>query len=709
MKFSSLFSPKPKKYTYSPLPNNRTIRLVQLVPDPTQQDGFSLTLRAVHIDEAPPFCALSYTWQRATASTPDEMKQSEQDQAPPPVMVAVLCDEKRLLVTENAFDFLCRAFRDGMFRADDDADLATRYVWMDAICINQLDLAERSQQVALMGDIYVRSRRTTVWLGKDEPDLGAQWVMQNFIPRFLTAFERKKWHYFASKHPQCIDADVIAELGEDICAGWRRHYRRFFLFLAQRRWFYRGWVVQEVVLKAVENEADVVVFCGSNFVTPWGELLRFLTALSDCDWRRTITKGLRAHPETRHWGYRFSDVLQFAHSLSKTQDAIVVNFRGLQIGKNIHQRYEPTTDAERIHILLFNLVGAMRGRGFVDKRDYIYGCHGLVSRILRADDGSAHPIRPDYLLTDAEVYTRTAWLMVKHMPYLNLLNCIEPAKERSIPSLPSWVPDFSVGSCPTMIEFSQRREGHPTRWFSASNTKSPTSAFRLTDHNALVLRGVKLSAISDIGPRLYLNEMMDSEWFLRMLSERETHAPTDETAEEALSRTLIANIFPYNLPSESCGEAFCEWWTTALAQRIQKLEDIREGSGGVITELLASLGNRSEWFPSVEQVLAALNESNDPHPTSRATGLGLVFHRLFAGWSKMFFVTSDGHFGVANRGFEAGDEVWILEGGRTPFILRSCGVTGEYRLIGDTYVHGVMYGEAMTVEMVERVGCVTLR
>ena len=393
-------------------------------------------------------------------------------------------------------------------------------------------------------------------------------------------------------------------------------------------------------------------------------------------------------------------MLQFTHSLSRIQDETVVNFRGLQIGKTIHHRYEPTTDAERVHILLFNLVGGMRGRGFVEKWDYIYGYHGLVSRILTADDGSAHPIRPDYLLSGAKVYTRTAWLMVKNMPYLNLFNSIEPAEERTITTLPSWVPDFSVASCPAIIEFSQRREGHPTRWFNASNTKSPTSVFCLTDDNALVLRGVTLSTVSHIGPRLYLDKRMDLEWFLRMLSEYEIYEPTDEAAEQALSRTLTANIFPYNILSESYGEAFCEWWTAALASRIQKLEEMHEGSGDVIAELLASLGDRSEWFSSVDQVLDALEESQNPSPTSGAAGLGLVIHRLFAGWSKMFFVTSDWHFGVANRDFESGDEVWILEGGRTPFILRSRGAMGEYRLIGDTYVHGVIFGEVMTVEIV---------
>ncbi|KAF7870193.1 uncharacterized protein EAF02_009383 [Botrytis sinoallii] len=39
--------------------------------------------------------------------------------------------------------------------------------WIDAICINQDDLDERSQQVLLMGSIYKNASRVTVWLGEE--------------------------------------------------------------------------------------------------------------------------------------------------------------------------------------------------------------------------------------------------------------------------------------------------------------------------------------------------------------------------------------------------------------------------------------------------------------------------------------------------------------------------------------------------------------
>jgi hypothetical protein len=41
---------------------------------------------------------------------------------------------------------------------------------------------------------------------------------------------------------------------------------------------------------------------------------------------------------------------------------------------------------------------------------------------------------------------------------------------------------------------------------------------------------------------------------------------------------------------------------------------------------------------------------------------------------------------------DIGDEVWVLGGAATPYVLRPIG-GGRYRLVGDAYVHGIMHGE----------------
>jgi hypothetical protein len=76
--------------------------------------------------------------------------------------------------------------------------------------------------------------------------------------------------------------------------------------------------------------------------------------------------------------------------------------------------------------------------------------------------------------------------------------------------------------------------------------------------------------------------------------------------------------------------------------------------------------------------------------------------------NQRFFVTASGLFGIGPAGVESSDDVWVLCGGRVPFVLRSvrgCGLyDGEvgmqargYGLIGNSFVYGMMDGEAMAL------------
>jgi hypothetical protein len=40
-----------------------------------------------------------------------------------------------------------------------------------------------------------------------------------------------------------------------------------------------------------------------------------------------------------------------------------------------------------------------------------------------------------------------------------------------------------------------------------------------------------------------------------------------------------------------------------------------------------------------------------------------------------------------------GDQVWVLENGRVPFVLRPVADGKNFELLGECYVHGVMDGQ----------------
>jgi hypothetical protein len=97
----------------------------------------------VELEEAPEFEALSYVW-----GLPNDP-------------VGILCDNEVVPVTQNLHGALVRLRRSG------DSDQPRR-VWIDALCINQTDIYERSQQISFMKDIYYRAKHVVAWLGPDE-------------------------------------------------------------------------------------------------------------------------------------------------------------------------------------------------------------------------------------------------------------------------------------------------------------------------------------------------------------------------------------------------------------------------------------------------------------------------------------------------------------------------------------------------------------
>ncbi|KAK1751407.1 heterokaryon incompatibility protein-domain-containing protein [Echria macrotheca] len=701
-------------YSYQELHSNNEIRLLQLSPDPAQPHGFTITLTTSALESAPPFCALSYTWQTPVISaTPHDP-----DEDLPPNLVPVTCNNRSLLCTENAVGFLSYALHHRLFQPDiaypspfaipkvfrlspnqttSVRDITPRHVWIDAICINQSDVPERSRQVSLMGAIYQRSTMTLIWLGQPEPPPAARWVLLTFIPLFLGLVERTGWEFLFPMDPECTDARMRELLGDDVCEKWRECYKHFFLFLAQRRWFSRGWVVQEVVLKSLHAAGDdVAVVCGAELVVPWKGLAAFLATLTRCDWRRTLCSRMRRDVVTAHTGYAVSALLQRVYGLLATESNL--------------REFEEKRAEEGFYSLFLKITTRMRAWRFTDKRDVIYGSYGLMSKLV--PDGEENPLAPpDYALGEVEVWTRAALAMLKGNRDLQLFESMEEDHERTTPNLPSWVPDFSVTAANrvALVRSTFHRDEvlfNASKWDPGKNGELQLI---LRDGGVLVLRGVRHSTV--LSADVWLNndrmEERPLEHLLDILG-REELSLDGESAGQALSLTLTCGVIPYSIPHQTEGEEFCRWWTTRLVTRIQHLEEKEPGSSRVVLRSLGKLG-RSEtggWLPTEEDVLAAMET-----PESQTVGVAAVsqvIHRLWAR-RRRFFLTTEGRMGIGPASMQPEDEVWILEGGRMPFILRRQNRDGSgLRLVGCAYVHGIMGGEAMTEEMVGRVGEVTL-
>ena len=128
---------------YAPLGRDQ-IRLLSLAPG-RLTDQPRCHLLTVSLDTRPKFAALSYEW--GDSADPSEI---------------LLCD-RPCRVRRNLWLALC------YLQASCHPPIS-RSVWVDAICINQADYAEKEWQVGRMMDIFRRAERTYMWLGAPSHD-----------------------------------------------------------------------------------------------------------------------------------------------------------------------------------------------------------------------------------------------------------------------------------------------------------------------------------------------------------------------------------------------------------------------------------------------------------------------------------------------------------------------------------------------------------
>ena len=145
-------------FTYSPLSGETSIRILTLAPG-VRGDPLVARLGNEELgDLEAPYEAISYVW--GTGTRCSELRCHD----------GYGCHHDKgfgsgddgsssiLPLTQSIDDALER------LRLPD----RPRRLWADQICINQADVAERSQQVRLMNEIYRGAARVLVWLGRDE-------------------------------------------------------------------------------------------------------------------------------------------------------------------------------------------------------------------------------------------------------------------------------------------------------------------------------------------------------------------------------------------------------------------------------------------------------------------------------------------------------------------------------------------------------------
>lgn len=140
-------------YEYQPLSTPTSFRVIVLKPAILENQALEVELHEARLG-TPHYEALSYTWGQRHGTIPIRCYD-----AAPSRPERRKTTTTTILITPNCESAL-RHLRH-RFKA--------RQLWIDAICIDQASVAEKNQQVPLMGEIYMSAARTVIWLGPGEP------------------------------------------------------------------------------------------------------------------------------------------------------------------------------------------------------------------------------------------------------------------------------------------------------------------------------------------------------------------------------------------------------------------------------------------------------------------------------------------------------------------------------------------------------------
>lgn len=660
------------EYAYEPLNPNagEQIRILRITPG-EENEALHCTLVPANLKSD--YEALSYYWGSDEPSheikiltyKPDDTVQKSLRNVKP----------LKFYIRSTLFAAL-RALRE----PKTDVDL-----WVDAICINQDDDAERKTQVAKMEEIYSKAQRVLIWLGQSTPSSD---VAFPFIEEMckLRSFDS----LLDQKHAEKWEA--LAELMRNV-------------------WFSRRWVVQEL---ALAKEASL--HSGKHMVH-WDD---FADAIA-------------------FFALKFDKIKKFPRKtklLPEDPDPL------LEIGKlgpnvlvdatsNLFRRSENGDIIERRQTLE-TLISTLTAYEASDPRDTVYAILSLAKDTTRKQESGSyllkdHGIRPDYekdLMEVCKDFIKSCYdcsgsldILCRHWaPIARKFTKLEAqdlkrgltleqknwATQRE---LASWMPSISgapygapqdslsgrvhgdsfVGqpnrqnynasfdkSAEGYVEFGEIEEDPVLRAYrntckAPTNSNSPLvtpSVPRKVSDGTMSVTGLRIDTLEKVRPRsingIISRESLELGGWVPGPTGQVDPDPPDE-----LWRTMVADRGPEGMNAP-------KWYLRACRHAFAQ----RSVTSDIDTRLLIDQDRDSivvEFLKRVSDVV----------------------------WNRSFFRTrgkgldSKDRLGLASLSAQPGDIVCIIYGCTVPVLLRERPTKDGFTFIGECYLHGMMDGEVV--------------
>ncbi|KAK6442070.1 hypothetical protein LTR95_001689 [Oleoguttula sp. CCFEE 5521] len=616
-------------------------------------------------------------------------------------------------VTENLHRALAR------LRLKDQS----RVLWVDAVCINQTDLAEKADQVSRMDDIYTHAERVLIWLGDCDV-----YEPEHLIAgqRIHEARERDEW--------TSTMQDMYAEASEDAFAQYATppSRRQRNLRPPKARTYVRPTCVLTPEMRRIgevksagpppAREIDTVEAL---------ELAKHVSALPTCEpsvpenladrlgehMVKSIARCSSADEVDRNLWWKRVWIIQellLAQSVIvycgtyelawETCKVVLADDFPLSPLDDLRRRFANSDVAATGHsasdpeLGLLDLLRATVSNQASDPRDKIYAIMHLTQGQWK------YQVRPDYTAAPGKIFAEAALHCLVTTCTFDIL--FQPFRRFALGGTRdkrcmSWIPDLSLPpEASGRYWYNKPVQG---RWntsvperdhsfagdYPRASPPVPKMLLRVLSDLRLSVVGYKIDRVATVYQLgvesiSFANEACDiSEHFGALV------ACNDDR------RALVSS-------SHGCWR---EWSLMEAIYAVFKLDSYnRDG----ISPFARTGTDRSNFVRVMDKVLRHdLTVAEGRAACSAFEYGGMYAMRLLeqvmesmdpgsSRWGGHFFVTQQGLVGFGPADAEVGDVVTVPSGAHVPFVLRPIG--SDFALLGDAYVHGLMRG-AMRIKM----------
>ena len=657
------------KQIYAPLAGDLPLRVLELEPG-ASGDPLRCRLIATNIDQIKGrYEATSYTW-----GAPVDPETIE-------------CDGLPLKIQKNAFAML------NDFRLPDKV----RTIWIDAICINQGDLDERAAQVTFMHFIYALAQSVTIWLG--QPDQSSSIAMKFaatlHAPKYIREYETTIGLHGGNPAQAAIDKTNLlspgaSRSGLSVSADETAALIEFL----SRPWFSRIWVVQEASACPVTR-----VICGADSV-PWDQIFalgwimlaevpldvpdhvdrsvmsalqRKTSCIKSMQYTRTyrfpkdpyasVTKspGYRGLLETAHWHeatdprdkiYTMVSLCMIKEDLTSTNKFSV---RGFQTGDIRYPAWLPPVDYTVPWEVLY-----------VDVAQRLF-LKGLVVMLFRS--GRARHPRGWHL---------PSWAMDFRGPNDNVEL---PYHRQWVAGGPTYLnPIARYEAVAKMLPKGYRRVYDKTLMSPEFKTYKGRSKECLS--NSINFQILARDEVTWTGHVSYDHRACDVEDY--PLS-AEILACVDMEMQQVRTQESSSGVSTY-----ITGESLLDAYKLTL---VAGLNHTHDHAGAEYVQ-----ANWDDYISHIEEINKSSSQVTQQMPFyKQAISISGAWH------DARFAITKHGYFCLLPRMAQVGDTIAVIKGHKMPSVLRAytppkpsnTPAAEEYfELIGDSYVHGLMFNQA---------------